>query len=64
MAEGPTLSKTDPDVNYRAAPPKAKERCGTCDMYSNHKCTLVRGLIMPFAVCNKYEPKAGASRAA
>ena len=55
----PTLSKRQ--VAYRPASPlRLRERCGTCVMYrAGGSCTLVKGLIQPMAVCDRWAPKAG-----
>lgn len=31
-------------------------RCGTCDMYHGHLCTLVAGHIDPGYVCDRWTP--------
>lgn len=39
-------------VNYR--PGSADRHCGNCAMYSDQTCDLVRGLIDPDAVCDRW----------
>lgn len=47
------VSKTS--VNYRRS--EGDKRCGTCSMYSNRTCTLVRGSIRPGDVCDEWEKR-------
>jgi hypothetical protein len=50
-----TLSKTQ--VRYRDAPDGSSRRCGTCSMFRTpNSCTLVKGLIRPDGVCDRYAP--------
>lgn len=55
------LAKDDPSVEYEPHGGTPFRRCGTCSMYStdglDHRCTLVRGLIQPYAVCKRFEQK-------
>lgn len=53
-----------PEVNYRKA--TSSRRCGNCSMFrrgrsemmvSEGTCTLVKGDIDPFDVCDRWEPK-------
>jgi broad specificity phosphatase PhoE len=50
-----TLTKSA--VNYRDAPEGSEERCGNCSMYHAKQCTLVRGLIDPDDVCDRWAAK-------
>jgi hypothetical protein len=50
-----TLSKTQ--VHYRDATDTGR-RCGTCSMFRDpHACTLVKGLIQPDGVCDRWDAK-------
>lgn len=42
-------------VDYRKA--TSTHKCGNCDMYSDHNCTLVAGHIEPDDVCDRWEPE-------
>ena len=55
----PTLTKAE--GNYRRT--KGPRQCGNCSMYrqTDHRdmgrCTLVKGVILPEDVCDKWESK-------
>ena len=62
MAE--KLSKAS--VSYQNEP-HGKQRCDNCIMYiyqtrKTGRCTLVRGLILPFGWCVEWEPQAQSKR--
>lgn len=60
-ANAAALSK--PQVHYRDAT-DADRRCGTCSMFrAPNGCTLVKGLIRPGGVCDRYTPGNDASAA-
>lgn len=53
----PTLSKSE--TNYRES--DGPEHCGNCSMYiklakDTGECTLVKGPIHKFDVCDRWEP--------
>lgn len=55
LANTATLSKSQ--VNYRKAS-RGKKRCGTCDMFrAPSGCTLVKGIIRPASVCDRWVAK-------
>jgi NADH:ubiquinone oxidoreductase subunit len=54
-----TLSKQE--VNYRAATETGR-RCGTCSMFRGpNSCTLVKGVISPGDVCDRWAAKTAAT---
>ena len=52
LTAGPTETKAQ--VNYRPAD-SGTRRCGTCSMFRDGKCTLVKGSIAPDHVCDEWE---------
>lgn len=60
-AKGEKPAKSKDQVGYR--PASGSKRCGTCTMirlnppdFESHSCTLVKGLIDPEYVCDKWYP--------
>lgn len=55
MPSNPT--KTKAETNYRTYTVE-DERCGLCSMFRRpNACTLVKGEIKPFKVCDEFDPK-------
>jgi hypothetical protein len=52
LTAGPTETKAQ--VHYRATDSETR-RCGTCSMFRDGTCTLVRGSIAPGSVCDEWE---------
>lgn len=52
LAAGPTMAKAD--AGYRMSASR-QQRCGTCSMFDNGRCSLVQGDIDPDHVCDHWE---------
>lgn len=52
LTAGPAETKAQ--VNYRSTDSETR-RCGTCSMFRDGKCTLVKGSIAPDHVCDEWE---------
>jgi hypothetical protein len=52
-----TTKLTKLSVNYRDAKPAAKRHCKNCSMFKNFTCTLVKGMIHPDDVCDRWHGK-------